>query len=419
MTHAPFARRQPRLTALAVTAAALVGASTGAGVAHAGVQHGGAGAGHHGAGCPAAESLVAHTTWHRHALAPGVVMTAGQTTDSRGVVNLHTLRVDLTRPRVQVRPLMHAVASRSPLSQLAQGHSAVVAATNTGYFDFRTGAPTLPVVSGRAAVVMSSAREPVVGLNAAGRVQSGSVWLSSTLVAGSHTAPIVAVNEVDPPTGIAEYNTRWGSSGVYARSGLVRAVVNGKLSDVQQGSRFGGVAVPSGGKLLVARGSGAVSALSAIPLHSAVTVRRVVDTSAAAPFVQAYGVGDQLVASGKALTGFTCDSSRTTQPARTAIGFANGGKRLVIGVVAQHPYTSEHGLDNDQMAAFMAQLGVTAAYDFDGSGSTELLARTRSSSSLRLQTYPADGAERPMPLGLGIAVMPVKHPATKRKHHTR
>jgi hypothetical protein len=62
-----------------------------------------------------------------------------------------------------------------------------------------------------------------------------------------------------------------------------------------------------------------------------------------------------------------------------------------------------HGLDAAQMARLMKDLGAGEAYLFDGSGSTELLARMPSNpSALSLRNYPADGAERAMPVGFGI-----------------
>jgi hypothetical protein len=85
-------------------------------------------------GCPAAESLVPGTTWHTHKLAPGVTLSEGNKSDDggRGLVKMHVLRITIGQPGVSFQPLMHAVAQRTPLSQLAAGHSHLVAAVNTG-----------------------------------------------------------------------------------------------------------------------------------------------------------------------------------------------------------------------------------------------------------------------------------------------
>jgi hypothetical protein len=71
--------------------------------------------------------------------------------------------------------------------------------------------------------------------------------------------------------------------------------------------------------------------------------------------------------------------------------------------VADNPGTPMHGLDSAQMARLMKDLGAQEAYLFDGSGSTELLARMPSNpGQLSLRTFPADGVERPLPVGFGI-----------------
>jgi hypothetical protein len=325
---------------------------------------------------------------------------------------MHVLRVDLARKTVSVRPLLESIAQRSPLSALARHHPRLVAATNTGYFDFSTGAPTDPLIVGGVPLVVSSAHRSVVGLDSAGQVEAAKVWSSSTLTAGSNTYKLVGVNQASPPSGIVLYTSKWGSAPVPGRWATVsRGFVNGAVTASRLSRR--GTTVPSGGSLLVARGQAASQWLSSLPTGTKVSIASVLKTDAPQPFVQAYGVGVQLVATaGVAISGFSCDSSNTSQPARTAIGFANGGRTLVLAVVADRPFTSMHGLDEDQMSKLMAQLGVSQAYAFDGSGSSELLAKTRGASALILQNHPADGQQRPMPLGLGISVIP-----TKPKHH--
>jgi Phosphodiester glycosidase len=369
---------------------------------------------HHGP-CPAAESLVPKTTWYKHTLAPGVVMTSGTTKDSNGTVNMHVLRVDLTRKSISLHPLMHSIAQRTALSTLAAGHPNLVAATNTGYFDFRTGAPLNPLVNGRAAVIMSTTHQAAVGLGTNGRMESGDVWWSATVKVGTHTRGLVARDELSPPLGISLYTSGWGStSPVPAHWGdsVARPVVKGVLTAAPRASRW--LTVPQGGSLLVANGPRSVSWLSSLPSGAKVAVAASVKTNAAEPFVQAYGVGVKVVATpGVALTGFSCDSANTTQPARTEIGFADGGRTLIIAIVADHPGTSLHGLDENQMSKLMVQLGAAQAFAFDGSGSTELLARVPGHPGLTLENYPADGQERVMPLGLAIMSTP---PKAKKKH---
>jgi hypothetical protein len=50
----------------------------------------------------------------------------------------------------------------------------------------------------------------------------------------------------------------------------------------------------------------------------------------------------------------------------------------------------------------MTDLGASKAFDFDGSGSAEMVARLRPGQPVSQLTYPSDGVQRPMPLGLGV-----------------
>jgi hypothetical protein len=354
---------------------------------------------HHPHGCPKAESLVPGAHLVTHTLAKGITVSAGTAHDPQGSVVIHVLRAQLTDKNVFVGPLLHALAQRSPLSHLAAGHRHLIAASNTGYFDFRTGAPNGPMISGELPVMISTVHQAVAGIGANGRVEGGDVWLSAKLATPTSSFRLSGINELNPPAGLSSYSRSWGSQVSFRNDSGTRPVTKNTI----RAHAHNRSAIPAGGRLLVATSRAAQRWLDAVPTGTKLTTSAAVKTSAPQPFVQAYGVGTQIVKqAGQALTGFGCRSSNTTTPARTAIGYANGGRQLVIGFVNDRPGTSEHGLDEDQMSALMVQLGVSAAYAFDGSGSTELLARAKGASSLTLRTYPADGAERPMPLGLGI-----------------
>lgn len=363
---------------------------------------------HHNTSCPAAESLVPGTAFTHRTLAKGVTVAAGTAKDANGTVNIHVLRVDVSQPGVSVVPLLHSVASRQPLTTLAAHRPRLVAATNTGYFDFAYGAPTDPLIVNGVPLVISDQPQSVVGIAKNGRVEAGDVWSEGAVTVDKTTHALTGTNEVNPPNGVSAFNSRWGSTRVPSGwSSSNRLVVGG---DVVGKTRARAATVPHGGYVLHARGRSASSWLNSLTGGSKINVTARLKTTAASPFVQAYGVGVQLVAKrGVAKTGFSCDSANTKTPARTAIGWTHGGRTLVVALVSDHPHTSSHGLDQDQMSKLMVQLGVDQAWSWDGSGSTELLAKFRHSSSLAMQTYPSDGAERPMPVGMGIAVAPKRH----------
>jgi hypothetical protein len=350
--------------------------------------------------CPRPEALVSKATWHHHTLTKGVVLSEGAAPDPRGTVSMHVLTVDMTQPGISFRPLMHHLAQRSPLSTLASGHPRLVAATNTAYYDFYTGAPLGPVISATRPLTGFAAARPVVGFGTDHRVRFGHVRLAGSVTVGNSARNLAAFNVLNIPYGVTLFSSTWGSRSVHVPYGAkVRYVTKGVLS-----SSTGTWSTPpaSGQLMIVARGATPVNWLSSLKKGASVTSRRNVTTDTPAAFSSAYQAGETLVAKpGVVITGLPC-RIRYPQPARTAFGMANGGRKLILVVVTDHPGTSTHGLDASQMSKLMVDLGAGHAYLLDGSGSSEMLARMPSTGQLSLRNYPADGAERTMPVGLGI-----------------
>lgn len=350
--------------------------------------------------CPKPEALVSKATWHRHTLTKGVVLSEGSAPDPRGVVSMHVLTVDMTQPGLSLRPLMRHLAQRSPLSDLAANHPKLVAATNTAYYDFYTGAPLGPVVSSTKPLTGFATGKPVVGFGTDHRVRFGHVRLVGSVTVGSSSHRLAAFNVLNIPYGVTMFNTTWGTRSVHLPYGAkVRYVTRGVLS-----SSTGTWSTPpsSGQLMLVARGTTATQWLSSLHKGAAVTTTRAAKADTIVAFATAYQAGATLVATpGVVITGLPC-RIRYPQPARTAIGMANGGRKLILVVVTDHPGTTTHGLDESQMSKLMVELGAGHAYLFDGSGSSEMLARMPSTGRLSLRNYPADGAERTMPVGLGV-----------------
>jgi hypothetical protein len=348
--------------------------------------------------CPAPERLVSGTDWSRHRLAPGVVLQEGQHRDPKGVVRMHVLRVDVTNTHLALGPVMGKVAARHRLSALARQQRRLVAATNAGYFDYRTGAPLGPVVVKSSPVLAADTPTWAVGLSAAGRMQAGRMKLTGTVTADDVPQPLAGFNVAVPAQGITAYTPKWGDARVPLPSGAVsRYVAKGAIASGT--GQF--TAPPKTGALLVARGSSAVSWLRSLQRNVPVQVRPKVASTAPAAFRLAYAVGAPIVApGGKALLGLSCRKSYP-QPARTGIGFSADGRQMILVVVDDHLGTSVHGLDSVQLARVMADLGADQAYLLDGGGSTEMLAKLPS-HGWSMRNHPADGVERPVPVGVGI-----------------
>jgi len=357
--------------------------------------------------CPPAESLIRGTTWHTHRLAPGVVLQEGQRHDNfegqTGTVDMHILTVATLTKHVHFNPLVRSLAQRTKLSALAAGKRRLVAATNTGFFDFRFGTPQGPVVYNGVPLLAYRSPKTVVGFTANKHVQAGQLALTGSVKADGVTLPLAALNVLDPPTGLTIYTSKWGSQSIpLPRDAVARYVVSGRVSS-SPGRYF---SAPSHGYLLVARGQSAYDFVrTTLKNGDAISATTATRTNAPGAFAQAFAVGTQVVVNHQARTNLLC-RREYPQPARTVIGFSDKGRKLILAIIADHPGTSVHGLDADQVARLMADLGASQAFEFDGSGSTELLARLRSHPHvLSLRNYPADGGakyERQMPVGLGV-----------------
>jgi hypothetical protein len=350
--------------------------------------------------CPRPVPLVPRATWHRHTLTKGVVLSEGQANDPRGVVSMHVLTVDMTQPRLSVRPLLRHLAQRSRLSDLAAGKRTLVAATNTAYYDFYTGAPLGPVVNGGRPLTAFAAGKQVVGIGTDRRIRAGHLQLVGSVTVGSSTRPLAALNVLNIPSGLTLFTPSWGSPSIHLPYGAEGRYLSGGV--ISSGTSRFRTPPSSGSQLLVGRGSKATTWLSGLRKGTAVTTRVAAKADTSVAFATAFQAGATLVSTpGVVITGLPC-RIRYPQPARTAFGIANGGRKLMLVVVTDHPGTSMHGLDESQMSRLMVELGAARAYLFDGSGSSEMLARMPSTGRISMRNFPADGAERTMPVGLGI-----------------
>lgn len=347
--------------------------------------------------CMAPTNLVRGTSWKWHHPAAGVSLQEGQHRDPRGVVRMHVLRIDVKNPHLRFAPLMRHVAERHTLSALARRRT-LVAATNAGYFDGGNGAPLNPVVVGGRPVFGPAITSAAVGFVRDGLMQNAAIAVSGTVTGGKDALPLAGWNAAQPQEGINVYSARWGSHPVPMPGDAIgRLVTHGVVASSPNRRRT----VPGTGYRLVARGAVAAGWLKSLRLGDPVSVRVSLRSSKRTPFTLAYAVGTHLVRDGVATTGSSCKRTERL-PARTAIGWAADRRHVMLVSVDRKPHSRFHGLEPDQMARLMHDLGANEAYLFDGGGSTEMVVRPRPGSRLSIRNYPSDGRERRIPLAFGV-----------------
>jgi hypothetical protein len=106
-----------------------------------------------------------------------------------------------------------------------------------------------------------------------------------------------------------------------------------------------------------------------------------------------------LVRDGVALTGWMSPSHIGSRHPRTAAGLSRDRKTLVL-IVADGRKRDAIGLDGDELAALMLEVGAWDAFNLDGGGSSELFVQGEGG----VQNHPSDGRGRGVGNHLGIRI---------------
>ncbi|OIJ66986.1 hypothetical protein WN71_015595 [Streptomyces mangrovisoli] len=365
-------------------------------------------------------------------IAAGVTYRQYDIKAAKGLTHAHVVTVDLRDPHVRL-DLLHpgAVAARAAVSRLADSAGAV-AGVNGDFFDITetqhpgveaTGATDGPAIaSGRelkAAVPDGQRFGPslppgtttknVLGVGTDRRARLDSISLVGSVRSPAGALPLGGFNQFALPVGsVGAFTSLWGgvsraratcgtdtdraapcSSDTYevtVRHGRVVAVADTP----------GSGAIASGTTVLVGREAGA-QRLRKLSIGERVTVRhRLVASASRVPYRFALG-GYPVLSHGKPLPGL----DNATAAVRTAVGIADGGRRLLLFALDGAP-AYRTGLTIAEVAAALRSLGAVDGFSLDGGGSTTLVARAPGASAVSVRNHPTGGAERPVPNGIGV-----------------
>ncbi|MFF7277322.1 phosphodiester glycosidase family protein [Streptomyces griseorubiginosus] len=368
--------------------------------------------------------------WTR--LATGVRYGQFDLSAAAGPAHAHVLRVDLRDPRVRVGLLYPgAVAARATVSRQATAQGAL-AGVNGDFFNITetqhpgveaTGASVGPAIAqGRMlkgavpdgqrfgpVLPPGTGTEDVFGVGTDRRARLDDLILDGSVRTPEGRLPLGGLNQYALPVGsVGAFTADWGSvSRVRATCGTDTDRAAPCSTDtyevtVRAGRVVAAADTPGSGPIasdttvLVGREAGAQH-LRKLAVGSAVTVKhRLVAASSHIPYRFALG-GYPLLEDGRPLPGL----DDTTSAVRTAVGIADGGRRLYLLALDGAPaYRS--GLTIAEVAATMRTLGSVDAFSLDGGGSTTMAARMPGTGSVAALNHPSGGAERPVPNGIGV-----------------
>ncbi|WP_406166557.1 phosphodiester glycosidase family protein [Streptomyces canus] len=368
--------------------------------------------------------------WTR--LATGVQYEEFDIDAAAGVTHAHVIGVDLSDPGVRLELLYPgAVAARATVSRLATAQGAL-AGVNGDFFNISetqhpgveaTGASVGPAIAqGRAlkaavpkgqrfgpALPSGTSTKDVFGVGTDGLARLDDLALDGSVRTPEGQLSLGGLNQYALPAGsVGAFTSDWGSaSRVRSTCGTdtdraapcstdtyevtVRA---GKVVSTADAPGSGPIA--AGTTVLVGREAGA-QRLRKLSVGAAVTVRhQLVAAAAKLPYRFALG-GYPVLDDGLPLPGL----DDTASAVRTAVGVADGGRRLYLLALDGAPgYRS--GLTIAEVADTMRTLGSVDAFSLDGGGSTTMAARMPGTSSVTALNNPSGGAERPVPNGIGV-----------------
>ncbi|MCI3278440.1 phosphodiester glycosidase family protein [Streptomyces cylindrosporus] len=367
-------------------------------------------------------------------VAAGVTYQQFDIQGAKGPTHAHLLTVDLRNTHVRLDLLYPgAVAARAAVSKLATAQGAV-AGINGDFFNITetqhpgveaTGSTDGPAIaSGRAlkgavpdgqrfgpSLPPGTTTKDVLGVGTDRRARLDSLALTGSVRTPVGRLPLGGFNQYALPVGsVGAFTSDWGSvSRVRATCGTDTDRAAPCSTDTYEVTVRGGRvvstsatpgkgAIAAGTTVLVGREAGAQKLRKFVKGEPVKVSQRLVAARSGIPYRFALG-GYPVLRGGQPLAGL----DNNTAAVRTAVGIADGGKRLLLFALDGAP-AYRTGLTIAEVAAEMKALGSTDAFSLDGGGSTTLVARAPGTSTVTVRNHPSGDAERPVPNGIGVFV---------------
>lgn len=352
-------------------------------------------------------------------LAPGVTHETFTRFEGAERVNVFVLRADLTAPGVRADLLYPGEVARRELLSSTANRLGAIGGINGDFFDIGASNAPLGVAIAGGELLKSRdgfVRAAGVGFDGVGVVTTSG--FSGTVQLPGPDLPLDGLNTYTlPGNGIGMYNPRWGTSTrdrPAAAAAATAVVRQGRVSAVREGAAAG--PIPADGFELVANGTSAAR-VRALVVGDAVatTARATFAPPPAAPFRFALGGVSTLVRDGAVVA----TSEEVMFYPRAAIGFAAGGRTMILVVIDGRQATSTGLTQTRDFAQLVRDLGAADALHLDGGGSATMVVRSPGQSQAAVVNNPSDGAEvtglpgteRPVPNGVGVFVDPQPAPA--------
>ncbi|MFD5063471.1 MULTISPECIES: phosphodiester glycosidase family protein [unclassified Streptomyces] len=344
-------------------------------------------------------------------IGPGIDLQHVKALDQRGWYDAQFLNVDLSKRAVGTDLLTSGpVASGGPLS-VAANKAGAVAGVNGEFFDIGASNAALggEVQNGQLVKSADISGRQHVGVSKDGIAQLVDLTVNANANFAGADHKVLSLNAANgggvPADGLIAFTPAWGD---YSRNGGLTGVPNDQIAEVlvKNGSVVsvtpngpaGSGTIADDSFVLVGRGASA-TALRTLQPGDPVKLDYDLADNAAKTMKFALGHGGTIVSGGKVVSGLD-----TSIAPRTALGFKNGGKTLVLATWDGPGGTGKGGVGIDKEARDLAAMGVETAVNLDGGGSSTMVARALGEDAATVRNVPSDGHERNDPNGVGVFV---------------
>lgn len=333
---------------------------------------------------------------------------------NQSLTRLFVLKLDLNNPFLEIKSLVGAdgtLAERATVSQMIAGQKNAVAAVNGGFFMMNTGKPIGAVIRDGELISSPVMRSdmPVFALDQNLKpVFDFFKFTGEVKAANGKTYPLFGINkpaydlEDGTPSDsnhLTLYNRYWGRKPRGADPAYPEAMaarVENDLVEEVVPAKDAQFDIPLNGYVLW--GAGAAAGFIRDNLLPGQPVQVTYKTEPDYQKLKLATGSNTFLVKNKQMAEFQEELKGKT--ARTAVGFADGGKTLFFVVVEKS--AASDGVEQRDLARFLTSLGVEEALNLDGGGSTTLVARRLGDFTPSPVNVPKEGRERKIPDAIGI-----------------
>ena len=319
-------------------------------------------------------------------LMPGVTYQRQVTFTPRGPVVLNVVIGPRPGGLYALKPVLsnNALIGRQKVTDMekAISPSATAVGVNGDLFTLATGIPSGVLMRGGALDSPPVAKRSSVGIGADGSLHVDRIAYSGYWKGSGQRRTVLLNQPATTQAGTTLYTSAYGPTTPVEKVSVVEATLSpfpasspnsDLVGTVTSTAPAGGVPIPPGGAVLVARGGQTTFLGAEAPVGSQVTVRLTL-TPSWAGIPDAIGGGPVLVRNGKAVfraNELFATNTLSSRAPRTAVGQLADGRIVLVAVDGSRPGYSI-GMTSFELALALQHLGAVQASGLDGGGSTAM-----------------------------------------------